>query len=373
MGSRVLKAMRFLHSIAGTASYNDDFVSVNEIKHKIGTDERNIRSIVALLKNDVGIDIRSKRGPKGGYRLGQDVYDYLFGISYDGLSELKTTAMELVDDSQGSPKVKQELTDQINHVLPHQSAAGDDKGTNEKLKLWNDIDYVNYYQAARSIMLVHDIHLTELDDNYPRYVKIKYHNTKGLENLDVLSLAGYYRLNDHECHFIDSDPIVVLDLKRMKPRVIHLRFIRSTELVEEHQKEHWDYDFDDIYDRMKKMEFNDAVDAMWQEMIRTKYVSVRIAGNLPDQSFHKLQSVLGKSYQLRRGIKHFYVRRSLLPGLYYSDLEELSHSVHDTGNYAMSEEEINEHFVREYRRDDEVLIVAQENEVRSEMGGKRDE
>jgi len=94
--SRTIKAIKLLHILRDTINNDDKYIKMSYLVENLDIDDRNIRRIVKQLNDSIDLNIISRTGREGGYRLASNIYNYFFGISDEDLNVLELTKKNLL-------------------------------------------------------------------------------------------------------------------------------------------------------------------------------------------------------------------------------------------------------------------------------------
>jgi len=348
--SRAIKAMKLLHTLSTTFTNSHDYIQVSELTKILDTDPRNIRNIVTLLNRDLHINIESKPGRDGGYRLKDDIYKYLFNISYndiDSLYEMKQTIM----DSKQTSSVKKGALNAVNKITKFRDFNTETNNPKYKSNLIYDTDYLRYLEQTKINQYSLDIKQSEshaigefTQGVYakPYYLKVEYrtHNQHSIYNIvsvNNIKLDGY-------------ESFIVLNLDTLELMHIDLKYVLSIEYIFENP-----YGIENIYQSIEGGRYKDEEKKLKEQVEDDKYVTVKIIGNISKKSIIRIQQVLGDYITNINDLPEFKINRTRIPLLYALDIPELEGS-YTYQDEILDESQIHSNFIEKMKNTDEIVL-----------------
>ena len=363
--SRTIKAIKLLHILKDTFNREDDYIKVSELVEELDTDDRNIRRIVRLLNDSLNINIVSRTGRDGGYRLTTDIYDYFLGVSYDDLDALEVAKDTMLKLKAKTMEQRQAIT-AINKINDKRKLKRDKEDQKYNGNLVYDIDYLIYLEQVKQDQYAFDLNISE-ELIEPFHIKIKYRTTKSYNELNVISL-GNYTPDGYES-------FIVLDLDSFKVRYLELKYIQYTEMV------YGDvYDYQSIFSRIQNGDFVETA-IQFNDLVLNKYFAeIKIVGKLCKESKRLLRTLFGEYIYQFEDSQTLLINRTRIPTLFMFDIPELLDSrayysgpikeneIHDKFKSLYNFEgtiELNEKYYAEYMKQYEINTKSEdiENEL----------
>ena len=302
--SRTIEALKLLRILSDSYKQTDKYIKMTEIRDVLETDDRNIRNIIRLLKTELGIDIESKRGHDGGYKLNQDIYKYIFNLSYEDIDNF-TEFISIINESDRSEHYKQSALNSLDKVINVS-----DFPLNKRFLY--DIDYYGFINKARLKAFILDFNSSSSYDE-PFHLNVVYRSVDEIIVFDCICLSN---------EIIDMDqPIIVLDIKTNKLIPITLKFVQSTKKI------YGTYDYESYFYKINNNKYNNTIKKLNQLDIEKSHILLKLIGNLSKESSLKLKEIIGSRVFDFENDKEFYISRSKLPSLLILDIPELLESL----------------------------------------------